>query len=124
MMQTKFVPSLITSNPNDFEGHVMIKHPTFDDRMSFFEDLGIDMDAMLDSEKKDDLQDSLKKNGIKFIRIMSRKLKDFITEVKITRKEDGFLFDSYDSLQSDSGMHGVIMELSFKLMGEFKAAKN
>ncbi len=123
-MQTKFVPNLITSNPNDYEGHVMLRHPTFDDRMSFFEDLGVDMDAMMDTENKTDLQDSLKKNGIKFIRIMSRKLKDFITEVKILRKEDGFTFDSYEALQSDSGMHGIIMELSFKLMGEFKAAKN
>lgn len=123
MIQTKFIPSLVTSNPNDYEGHVMLRHPTFDDRMSFFEDLGVDMDAMMDTENQADLQASLKKNGIKFIRIMSRKLRDFITEVKILRKEDGFLFDSYEALQADSGMHGVIMELSFKLMGEFKAAK-
>ena len=119
MSTTKITPKICESGK--YTGYVTMRHPSFDDRISFYEDMGIDIEQMMSGDGEA-VASVIKKNGFKFMRVMARRLKEFVTEVAITRVIDNYSFNSLEALESDSQMHTVIMELSFKLMGEFKAA--
>lgn len=119
MSTTKITPKICESGK--YTGYVVLRHPSFDDRISFYEDMDIDIEQMMSGDGEA-ISSVIKKNGFKFMRVMARRLKEFVTEVSITRVIDNYVFNSLDALESDSQMHTVIMELSFKLMGEFKAA--
>jgi hypothetical protein len=55
------------------------------------------------------------------MRKMAPFLPGFVTEIAIKRLDDGFIFTKFEELDADSDMHSVLMEVSTRLLGKFRA---
>lgn len=99
--------------PAPYRGTVTLRMPSFDERLSFYDDAGVAMDA-------DGLAvDENKRRNKSLIRHVSRKIDKFFVRSAIVRTSDGFELDTLDKLQHDTDMMYVLMEIALKLVGKF-----
>lgn len=113
-MEVTFTPAICNGEEADFSGQITMKMPTYDERLEIYEALGLDFDGQVNEQAKS--------KGITLMRIVAKKLPQYIIKVDIKRKADGFHFDSLEKLQYDSDMVSVLQECSFKLIGKFNIA--
>jgi len=118
-MQVSFVPDICKGKGAEYDGSITMRMPTYDERMGIYEEAGIGQD-LEEQEEKEGVKKEIKKKGLQLMRLAARKVPDFLVDVKITRKSDGFVFDSWDKLQYDSDMGEVIQQCATRLISKFK----
>ena len=114
-MQKTFTPALCKPKKNDdgtetpaaYAGQVVMKVPTYDERMAIYEESGI--------------EDAENLKSIRLVRLLAKKLPDYLVSVDVKRLEDGYEFKTWESLQYDSDMGGVISDCCLALIGKIKA---
>lgn len=123
-MKVKFTPELCKGE--QYSGHVVLKMPSYADRISFYNDDIIDettgepgAEPQTDAEKHAAKRRQSKK-GKAIMESVGRRLGDFVSEVNIVRKKDGFTFNSFDQLNYDSDMIAVLTECSQRLIGKYE----
>lgn len=123
-MKVKFSPELCKGG--EYSGHVVLKMPSYADRLSFYNDDMIDetvgepgKEPTTEKEKLA-AKKRMNKKGRALMETIGRRLDDFISEVHIKREKDGFLFDSFEKLNYDSDMIGVLTECSQRLIGKYE----
>lgn len=94
--------------PGEYTGTVTIRMPTYDEKMAFYEAAG---EQIGDGDAK--------KAAVPLLRTVARNVAKHIVAVNITRVSDGHKF-TFDELDYDSDMHGVITEIATKLIGRFQ----
>lgn len=131
MKEIKFTPLAVSGKPAEgnpeekdykpaieptFTGHITLKMPTYEERLSFIED----------TESGFDDQEGLMKEvkNFKFIKKLIQKSKPFYIEIALKRIEDGFEFKSFEDLDLDADCGSILQEVGFKLMHGFKVSKN
>lgn len=118
-MQVTFVPEICKGKGAEYEGSITMRQPTYDERLGIYEEAGFGQSAETEEEEKE-LKKEVKKKGIQLMRLAARKVPEYLGEIKITRKSDGFVFDSWDKLQYDSDMGEVIQQCATRLISKFK----
>lgn len=117
MKTVKIVPSLCKQEGSAWEGHVIMRLPSFDEKMEYIQELGEDIDA-------DGEVGSVKKESpvakIKQIRKMVAVSAKHYQEVHLKDKTTGLLVQSFDEMQYLEELHSVLIELSGKLVEGFK----
>ena len=114
-MQKTITPSICKPKKNEdgtetaaaYAGQVVMKMPTYDERMAIYEDSGV--------------EDSANLKSLRLVRLLAKKLPDYLVSVDIKRLEDGYEFKDWASLQYDSDMGSVISDCCLALIGKIKA---
>jgi hypothetical protein len=123
MISQKYIPRCCKGENAEYEGHVMINMPDYNERMDLIDECSVEDELsadMTDEQKKK----FAKKNGTRLLRNIVARLSDFVTEVHIVRKEDEKLFDDLKGdMQYDSEMNNVMTELGTLLLGKYKVPK-
>lgn len=123
-MKVKFSPALCDGKA--FEGHVILRMPTYAERLSFYNDDLID-ETMGEPGKEPETDEEkaiaakrLAHRGRKLMQSLAARLGDFVAEVSIKRLSDGFEFKTFEQLNYDSDMVGVLTECSQRLIGKYE----
>lgn len=113
-MRVKYVPKACEegSEPK-FTGHIMLRKPTFDERMEMAE-------LISDMEVGDDKPS---KNNMKALRVMVAQSKKFyeVSDWFITRLSDGHVMSSFDELSIESDCTDILVEVAGFIMNGLKA---
>jgi len=121
-MKVKFTPELCSGG--EYSGHVILRMPSYSERLSFFDDDIIDETiGEPGKEPETDAEKALVRKrtanrGRKLMQNIGARLGDFIAEVNIVRKKDGFVFQTFDQLNYDSDMVAVMTECANRLIGK------
>jgi hypothetical protein len=122
-MKQKFKPE---SLPSGYTGHVVIRMPTYGERLSFFsEDLIDETDGtpgeepQTDAEKASQKRRMAKRSSLLMQTVASR-MADFIVEVDIVREKDNFKFQTFEHLNYDSDMVPVLTEIAGRIIGKYE----
>jgi hypothetical protein len=123
-MKVKFTPELCSGK--DYSGHVILKMPSYAERLSFYSDDLIDetmgepgKEPISDAEKAL-AQKRMTARGRKLMQSIGEKLGDYIAEVAIKREKDGFEFKTFDQLNYDSDMVAVLTECAQRVIGKYE----
>lgn len=112
-MKQKIIPELCKQLDSDYEGYVVMRMPDYDERIELSESCSVAR------EDGDEEVPQTRVEKLKFMRNLVKRLPEFIVELKITRKSDGYVFDSIDGpMKYDSDMASVISELAGTLVGK------
>jgi hypothetical protein len=121
-MKVKFTPELCSGK--DYSGHVILRMPTYAERLSFYSDDIVD-ETMGEpgaepetDEAKALARKRLAHRGRKLMQSVGERLGEFIAEVAIKRVSDGYEFKAFDQMNYDSEMVGVLTECSQRLIGK------
>ncbi len=130
MRPTKKVIPSICKEGGDYEGYVSMYVPTYDERMEFFEMQEFEDVIMSAAKKKLENKEEEEtekeyemfsaKKSMAIMKRLRSKLPEWVAEVKITRKDDGFVFDTYQSCQYDSEVGAIAQELVNELIGKYR----
>lgn len=110
-MKITYTPECCTGDDAAYEGSVTLRAPTYDERMSIYDDVGVDLEGV-------------KTKPIAYIRAVAKKVPDFLVSMSIKRKSDGFEFTDFAKLQHDSELMGAITEMATKLVGKFQVGND
>jgi hypothetical protein len=123
-MKVKFTPELCSGK--DYSGHVILKMPSYAERLSFYSDDLIDetmgepgKEPISDAEKAL-AQKRMTARGRKLMQSIGEKLGGYIAEVAIKREKDGFEFKTFDQLNYDSDMVAVLTECAQRVIGKYE----
>jgi hypothetical protein len=95
--------------PAAYAGNVVIRMPNYDERMGLYEDLGI--------------EDATDLKSVTLVRHLAKRLPEFLISVDLKRLDDGEEFKSWEALQYDSDMAGVISECCLAMISKVRAGK-
>lgn len=121
-MKVKFQPTLCDGKA--YEGHIILRMPTYAERLSFFdEDMIDETSGEPGKEPETDAEKALANKrasmrGRKLMQAIAARLDGFVVEVAIKRLADGFEFKTFDQLNYDSDMIGVLTECGQRLIGK------
>lgn len=96
-----------------YDGTVSIRSLSFDERLDIYEELGLDEMPADDSQQK--------KAGLRVIKAIGKKSKDFVKAVDITRLSDGYKYQSWDEIYYDADMTALVVEVCTKILGKLQA---
>lgn len=117
-MKLTFRPEIC--NQGEYEGTLTIQMLTFDERTELVDELDVGESDIPNESDSKEVEKAKTKKGISMLRVAAKKLKEKFVSSTITRKADGFVFDSWEKLQYDSDMAAVIREAALKLVGKFQ----
>lgn len=110
MKTFKFVPSCCKGDNAAYEGSIVLRLPTFEERFDYMEKC-----VEAEGEKKSDVS-----NYIKSTKLMVSLSKSHYESVDIKHKESGEHFKSFDDLQYNPDMHAVMIEVGTMFIQGFK----
>ena len=110
-MKITYTPECCSGDDAAYEGSVTLRAPTYDERMSIYDDVGVDLEGV-------------KTKPIAYIRAVAKKVPEFLVECSIKRKSDGFEFKTFEQMQYDSDLAGAITEMATKLVGKFQVGND
>jgi hypothetical protein len=123
-MKVKFTPELCSGGL--YSGHVILRMPTYAERLSFFDDDFID-ETMGEPGKEPESPEEkaiarkrIAHRGKKMMQAVGERMGDFVIEVNIKREKDGFVFEKFEQLNYDSDMVAVITECANRLIGKYE----
>lgn len=114
MKTVKIIPSICKADGSNWEGHVIMRLPTFDEKFEYIEAIGADIDEE-DSVKKESKMSQIKK-----VRSLVKLSLKHYQEVNLKNKATGELVESVDAMQYVDDLHAVMAELAGKLIEGFK----
>lgn len=123
-MKVKFTPTLCAGS--EYSGHVILKMPTYSERLSFYSNETIDeTSGEPGKEPETDAEKSLakkrtSKKGMAMMQEIGNRLDQFIVEVNIVRKKDNFILNTFEHLNYDSEMIGVLTECAQRIIGKYE----
>lgn len=127
-MQQVFVPKICKDQdgePAAFDGSILIEMPLYEQTLVYQSYL--DMDPVIGDDGEVDVDATQKKaasKGMHIIRKMAPHVKEHVVKVDLTRKSDGYKFDSYEKMQSSKDCFGAIADLSMKLVNGLELGKS
>lgn len=110
-MLNKFSPSVCVGEGAEYEGFIMLRMPTYDERHEMVE---LRPDLPSDASEEDKVR-----AGRTWMRKLYVIAPKYVQEVAIKRKSDGFLFNTWEQLSYDSDMNVAISEALGALVGKF-----
>jgi len=116
----KFTPSICSEGK--YEGYVILNVPTYDERNDFFFIADYDMEKSIEGVEMSEAEKdalTLKKTKAR-IKNIKDQLPAWIVEINIKRIDDGFIFDSYESVKYDSEVGALGQEMINELIGKFR----
>lgn len=123
-MKVKFTPELC--NGEDYSGHVILRMPSYSERLSMYSGDVIDDSTgeagkeAVTEEEKEAARKRTAKRGMIIMQLVGEKLGSFIAEVNIVRKKDNFNLNTFDHLNYDSDMIGVLTECAQRVIGKYE----
>lgn len=116
MKTFEYVPTLAKGDTPTFEGSVLLKTPSFDDRFRFVEECGFEttVEGVIDSSQKQ----------IKPMRTMVKISEEFYKKVSLKKLSDGTVYKSFDDLSFDPECTMILIEIASTLMGGKSLSKN
>jgi hypothetical protein len=112
-MQMTYTPELCSGEGAEYEGSLTLRMPSYDERMGLYEEADFDMDGSGDATAQ-------KKQTMRLMRLIARKLPDYLVKLSVKRKADGFEFQSFEELSHDTDMAPLITEACTKLVGKYQ----
>lgn len=112
MKSIKIVPKICSGDDAKWQGYVVVKALSFDDRYEMFESLNIKM-------SEDGSVELSKLDQIKTIREMVKLSKKLYLEVDL-KSIEGEEVKSFDDMQYVEDLHAVMIEVATKMMSGFK----
>jgi hypothetical protein len=112
MQQVKMVPAMCDGVA--YEGYVMLRNLSFDERIELFDTLG------MDNIPEDDA--AQKKMGYKLMAAVGKLSKDFVKEVSIRKLPDGVAMTDWNEIYHDSDFTSLVVEVCSSILGKIKAA--
>lgn len=100
-----------------FEGHIMLRGNTYDERMEMLEANGI-----MANSKGEVTDTSI--SVISELRKLVKKSKDHYLSVHLKRLKDGKEFKSFDEMSEDPDCDAILSEVGFALRQGFRPGKN
>lgn len=123
-MKVKFTPEICKSG--EYEGHVILKMPSYSDRLSFYNEEYLDettgepgKEAETEAEKSLAKKRMIQKSKA-VMQAVGNRLGEFIAEVNIVRKKDGFVMSTFEHLNYDSDMISVMTECAQRVLGKYE----
>jgi len=95
------------AEPARYTGTVTVRMPTYDERLSISEETGIGGDA------------ESQLTNVQVMRVMAKHARARTVKVDVTRKADGFKFESWEQLEYDSDMVSLINEIGAQIVGRY-----
>lgn len=123
-MKVKFVPELCSGG--EYTGHVILRMPTYAERLGMYSDELMDETTgepgvePLTEEQKALATKRLANRGKAMMISVGRKLGDYVSEVNLVRKKDGFVLNTFDHLNYDSDMIPVLTECTQRVIGKYE----
>lgn len=113
MKTVSFVPSVCKGDGATFEGSIVVRFPTFDEKFDYIEQLQVVVndDGSVEGDQKAKL---------KSIREMVKLSAKHYVEVSLKRKADGEEFKSFDDMQYADDLHAVLVEVAGMMINGFK----
>lgn len=111
------------SVPSEYEGTITLRMPTYDERLAFLDEIEateLDFKEPETEEEKAAKRAHDQRKRVTRLRQAAKKAEAHFVESSITRKSDGFVFDTWEKLNYDSDMVSVIREAGYKIIGKFK----
>lgn len=112
-MEKKFIPPACIGEGCLFEGHVILKVPSTDERLEYLDKCGFGLEGT--ASKRDQLKMQAELLKVSYPHYIS---------VDIKRKEDGYQFKSLDELKYDSSCSVILTEVASALLNGFTLGKN
>lgn len=110
----------ITPSSDKFEGYVMVRPMTYEEKLDLVDELKGDVDVTDEKE----IEKLATKNMAKMAKVLAKKAREHCTKVALVRKEDGYKFEKYEDLSYDTDGHEVIQEIGAKLLNKMHVGKN
>lgn len=117
MKTVKIVPSLCKQEGSQWEGHVIMRLPSFDEKMEYFEELGEEIDAS--GELAIGVKETTSSRAKKIRKMVSISEKHY-QEVYLKNKSTGEIVNSLEELKYVADLHPVLVEFAGKLAEGFK----
>lgn len=123
-MKVKFTPELC--NGGEYSGHIILRMPSYSERLSFYSDdlvdetLGEPGKEPETDEEKALAAKRMSKRGRAMMQAIGARLGEFIAEVNIVRKKDKFVLNTFEHLNYDSEMIGVLTECAQRVVGKYE----
>lgn len=111
-MDVKYIPSVCQSENPTFQGHVMMRVPSFEERYQFIEDSGIDVSDEGGLERKG--------SNFSIIRNMVKHSAKFYQAVELKRVSDGMEFKSFEDLSLDPDCDAILIEVAREVRMGFR----
>lgn len=113
MKTATIVPSVCKGEDATFDGSIVLKLPTFDEKFEYIEQLqvAINDDGTVEGDQR---------TKLKSIREMVKLSAKHYVEVSLKRKADGEDFKSFDDMQYADDLHGVLVEVASTMINGFK----
>lgn len=120
-MEIKYEPECFKAEDSEFEGHVVIKAPTFAQRATYkLKCRSMDIPQVEDENGEKSL-DLSSPQALESFGLMSECVRDHIQEVAIKHKASGSEITSWESVESDPDLDGLVIEVSLKMLMGFSA---
>lgn len=113
MKTVTFVPTVCKGEDALFEGSLVLKMPTFDQKYELFELAGMKV-----SEKGEMQMDTVEK--MRMMRMLVKHTQPYYETVSIKKKDGGEEFKSFEDLQYDQDAHAILIEVGTAILNGFK----
>lgn len=114
-----YTPKLCQGEGALFDGHVLLKVPSYEDRLEML----AEYPDLINEENEAESDKKISKAGMKTMLTMIRWSYQFYLEVKITRLSDKQKFKSLDDLRYSSDCQGIIQDVATNLSKGFVLGK-
>lgn len=115
MKTINYVPSVCKGDSPEWEGVITLRAPTFDEKYEYLEKLA-DLDVTPDGVVMSNALERVK--SIRKLVAMSAK---HYLSIGLKRKSDGFEVKTFEDMQYEDELHGVMAEVGSLLVSGFKA---
>lgn len=116
MRVIKYVPKACEGDDATFEGFVMMKTLSFDDKYELFENSNV-------ANLKESVEKTTTSDQMKMIRTMVKNSEKFYESVSLRKKSTGEEFKSFEDLKYDDDAHIVLIDIATALLNGFKLGK-
>lgn len=113
MRSVDYVPSICKGENPAWKGSIKLRPPTFDEKYEYLENLGLNIDEQ-GAVKSETLE------KIKSIRKLVSLSQKHYLEVSLERVSDSAKFVSFDDMQYEDDLHGVLAEVASLLVQGFR----
>jgi|688.fasta_scaffold651794_2 hypothetical protein len=113
MKTVTIVPTVCKGKAAKWEGSVMLRLPTFDEKYEYIERISIDVDD-------DGSVQASKAKQIAGVREMVKISQKHYEKVDLKHKETGEVISSFEEMQYSEEMHAVLIEVAGMLLNGFK----
>lgn len=105
----------VPMRPAAYAGKVVLRALTYEERMDI-----VDMEIG-EGDTEETVSERIKKKGnMKMVRLLAKRLPEFVVSVDIKRLDDGYHFTTLDDLLIDSDMAGTVTELALALVAKYR----